>query len=252
MTERIQPKMEQQVVGDSRVKHVNGPHQLPVERYYAEFEDPIKLIPELCNHFYHLGWASGTGGGLSIRQNGYIYCAPSGVQKELMRPDEMFILDEASLRFLRKPVDATLRVSECLSLFLVPFRERQAGCCIHSHSIHANLVTRLKNDGKPINEFRISHEEMIKGIKIGSSNSNLRYSDTLVVPVINNVLQESDLVGALRQAVLDYPDTNAVLVRNHGVYIWGRDWKQAKSMAECYDYLFKLKLEAMRMGLDYN
>lgn len=22
-------------------------------------EDPRKLIPELCNHFYHLGWASG-------------------------------------------------------------------------------------------------------------------------------------------------------------------------------------------------
>ena len=28
---------------------------------------PANLIPELCKAFYHLGWVTGTGGGISIR-----------------------------------------------------------------------------------------------------------------------------------------------------------------------------------------
>lgn len=30
-------------------------------------EDPRSLIPELCRQFYHLGWVTGTGGGISIK-----------------------------------------------------------------------------------------------------------------------------------------------------------------------------------------
>ena len=29
--------------------------------------DPRKLIPLLCHQFYHLGWVTGTGGGISIK-----------------------------------------------------------------------------------------------------------------------------------------------------------------------------------------
>lgn len=35
-------------------------------------DHPRNLIPELCNQFYHLGWVTGTGGGVSIKQ-GYVY-----------------------------------------------------------------------------------------------------------------------------------------------------------------------------------
>ena len=31
------------------------------------FSQPANLIPELCRGFYHLGWVTGTGGGISIR-----------------------------------------------------------------------------------------------------------------------------------------------------------------------------------------
>ena len=50
--------------------------------------DPMTLIPELCNQFYHLGWVTGTGGGISIKHNNEYYIAPSGVQKERMQPNQ--------------------------------------------------------------------------------------------------------------------------------------------------------------------
>lgn len=48
---------------------------------------------ELCSLFYRLGWASGTGGSISIRQGDDIFMAPSGVQKERMLPRDIFVID---------------------------------------------------------------------------------------------------------------------------------------------------------------
>lgn len=33
-----------------------------------------------------------------------------------------------------------------------------------------------------------------------------------------------------------------MLVRRHGVYVWGPTWQKAKTMSECYDYLFEVCL----------
>jgi methylthioribulose-1-phosphate dehydratase len=58
----------------------------------------------------------------------------------------------------------------------------------------------------------------------------LRYFDTLTVPIIENTTHEADLTTHLEQAIKQYPDACAVLVRRHGVYVWGRDWVDAKTM----------------------
>lgn len=217
-------------------------------------EHPRVLIPELCNQFYQLGWVSGTGGGLSIKQGGVIHCAPSGVQKERLRPEDMFVLNE-NYEVIEHPRDPKLKISECLPLFRMAFDKRNAGCCIHSHSIYANLVTALCTQVNPdtkLHEFRIRKQEMIKGLKRCNSGQTLQYSDTLIVPIIQNTAYERDLVDSMYSAEALYPETCAILVKNHGVYVWGRTWQQAKTMAECYEYLFKLKLEAHKFGFKWD
>jgi methylthioribulose-1-phosphate dehydratase len=195
------------------------------------------LICDLARSFYGLGWASGTGGGICIRDGEQVLIAPSGVQKERMLPDQMFriALDGA---VVSSPSDTALRPSECSSLFLKAINLRGAGAVIHSHSIHAMAATLLFEK-----EFSISHLEMIKGIQ------GMGYHDTLVVPIIENTARECDLAAALEEAILRYPNTHAVLVRRHGVYVWGADWIRAKTHAECYDYLFQAAVEMRRMGI---
>jgi methylthioribulose-1-phosphate dehydratase len=200
-------------------------------------EDPSALICELARSFYALGWVSGTGGGICIRDGDCVVVAPSGVQKERMRPEQMFTLAlDGSV--LASPDDPSLRPSECSSLFLKAITLRNAGAVIHTHSIHAVMATLLFD-----REFTVSHLEMIKGIR------GMGYHDSLVVPIIDNTARECDLADSLEAAILAYPDTHAVLVRRHGAYIWGEDWIQAKTQAECYDYLFRAAVEMRRMGV---
>ena len=195
-----------------------------------------ELVCELCRHFYHLGWASGTGGGISIKEGGRIYMAPSGVQKERLRPEDIFVLNENG-GIEEEPGHGT-QLSQCAPLFMHAYKLRNAGAVLHSHSVHANLATLLFKK-----KFRIQGMEMQKGLESYGAFDNLE------VPIIENTAHERDLADSLGQAIRDNPKTHAVLVRNHGVYVWGRDWKQAKTQAECYDYLFEAAGRMKQLGI---
>ena len=56
-------------------------------------------------------------------------------------------------------------------------------------------------------------------------------------------------LGGMAAAIEGYPDVDAVLVAGHGVYVWGATWAQAKTQAECYDFLFRAVVEAHRLGI---
>ena len=204
------------------------------------------LICELCRLFYGLGWVSGTGGGISIRGPEGIFIAPSGMQKERMQPEDIYLLDGDALDravVRRAPTNPALKISECRPLFFNAYRQRGAGAVIHSHSIWALLAARLFSpDGRP-GELRCQGIEMQKGLR------GVGCFDTLRVPIIANTAREAELTDSMGAAMDAYPDVDAVIVAGHGVYVWGRDWVQAKTQAECYDYLFRALVEAHRMGL---
>lgn len=211
-------------------------------------EHPRKLIPELCKQFYNLGWVTGTGGGISIKLDDEIYIAPSGVQKERIQPDDLFIQNIEGDDLQTPPDYKKLTKSQCTPLFMLAYKDRNAGAVIHTHSPSAVMATLLW----PGKEFRITHQEMIKGIYDYELNRNLMYDEELVVPIIENTLFERDLEQSMANALKDYPGTSAILVRRHGVYVWGHNWQKAKTMAECYDYLFSIAVEMHKVGLDPN
>ena len=54
------------------------------------------------------------------------------------------------------------------------------------------------------------------------------------VPIIENTARECELTDRLREAVQAYPQANAVLVRRHGVYVWGKNWIEAKTQVRSH------------------
>nr|CAG4644283.1 EOG090X0D1G [Lepidurus arcticus] len=206
---------------------------------------PRVLIPALCRQFYRLGWVTGTGGGISIKSGEEIYIAPSGVQKERIRPEDLFVqsLDGEDLQL--PPYHKNLKKSQCTPLFMCAYRQRGAGAVIHTHSKAAVLATLLC----PGKVFRTSHLEMIKGIWNPVLQRYLRYDEELVVPIIDNTCWERDLESDLSKILEEYPETSAVLVRRHGVYVWGSTWEQAKTMQVFCSYLIDAGKFSKQSGL---
>lgn len=120
-----------------------------------------------------------------------VYIAPSGVQKERMEPQDLFVMTLQDRTLLRKPL--AYKPSACTPLFYNAYTMRDAGACIHTHSQNAVMATLLY----PGKTFEISHQEMIKGIRIGSTTQNLRYFDKLVVPIVENTPEEEDLTDRM-------------------------------------------------------
>lgn len=130
---------------------------------------------------------------LLISHSEHVYIAPSGVQKERMKPEDLFVMTLADRQVLRKP--QVFKPSACTPLFYNAYTMREAGACIHTHSQNAVMATLLY----PGETFEISHQEMIKGIRRGTTKTNLRYFDKLVVPIVENTPEEEDLTERMAQ-----------------------------------------------------
>ena len=236
------------VPGSEAERAANIPHFMqPGEQHIRD------LVVDLCASFYSLGWVTGTGGSISIRHGARTFMAPSGVQKERMQPQDIYVLDaDGDAIYAPQPLPGKprLKLSQCAPLFHHAFTLRGAGACIHTHDLNAVLCT-LQNE----TEFRITHQEMIKGI------AGHGFLDELVVPIIENTPHECDLAESLGEAMqrfvcsasrvctsmsadnalnstLRYPKSNAVLVRRHGVYVWGASWEAAKTQVGDGDFWF--------------
>ncbi|TYJ46289.1 hypothetical protein E1A91_A02G110100v1 [Gossypium mustelinum] len=151
------------------------------------------------------------------------------VQKERMEPEDMYVLsgDGAIISspspkpYPHKPS----KCSDCASLFMKTYHMRNAGAVIHSHGMESCLATMINPHLK---EFRVTHMEMIKGIK------GHGYYDELVIPIIENTAYENELTDSFAKAIEAYPKTTAVLVRNHGIYGWGDSWISAKTQVHIW------------------
>ena len=113
---------------------------------------------------------------------------------------------------------------------------------MHSHALSAVLAADLGGSDQHV-EFK--GLEMLKGIQ-GVSNM-----DRHCVPVIHNTVRESDLLQQVH-AVLDsgtYRSSFAILVKDHGAYIWGKDVWETKRHAEVYHFLFEATVARRQQGI---
>lgn len=211
----------------------------------VDANDCRKLVCELCRLYYTMEWMTGTGGAMSLRHGERVFVTPSGVPKERLQPEDLYVLDLTGNILASpasKPGKVAPKLSDCAPLFLAAHKIRKAAVVLHSHSIQCNLAAALCDNTR---EFRISHQEMIKGLK------GHVYADTLIVPVIDNAPKESALAEPIAQMIEAYPKTSAVLVRRHGLFVWGDSWEAAKRHAECLHYLFETAIEMRKLGLDH-
>jgi methylthioribulose-1-phosphate dehydratase len=192
-----------------------------------------QLLVQQLRAFYGRDWVSGTGGGIcGPADDGNLLVAPTGVHKELVEPDDLFVIAVEDTSVVQPPVNDSLRPSECSHIFTLVARERGVRSVVHTHALSAVLAGDLARGDDHIVIERL---EMLKGIR------GLTNQDRHVLPVIDNTARERELVAAMAAALADprFERAWGVLVRDHGCYIWGADIWEAKRHTEVYHYLYE-------------
>ena len=108
--------------------------------------DSKEIIAGLARQFYTLGWFPGSGGSLTIREGpDRILIAPSGVQKERIKAEDIFIIDRNAEVIERPPLDRNLRPSQCTPLFMVAYKgNKRSSTLTFIRSFTLTLISLLR------------------------------------------------------------------------------------------------------------
>ncbi|CAK9093911.1 Probable bifunctional methylthioribulose-1-phosphate dehydratase/enolase-phosphatase E1 [Includes: Methylthioribulose-1-phosphate dehydratase (MTRu-1-P dehydratase) [Durusdinium trenchii] len=229
------------------------------ERYLQRFqplEEELSLrstIVSCLRGFFAQGWCLGSSGAMACRVtskasgvvNAPVLVTPSGVPKEQLQEEDLFLLAAGSGELLKLPtksapkaarltVSRAAKVSDSAAVFQAVFERRSDVTAIcHIHSVPAIVAAENKE------VLRIRDSEMIKGLGVSGDG-------VLVVPIIDNKATEPDLVPDLIRALQRYPSCPAVLVRDHGAYVFGSSAEKAKIATECLGFLLDLEIRRSR------
>jgi methylthioribulose-1-phosphate dehydratase len=171
-----------------------------------------------------MGWMRGTSGNLSVRlQDSPLRLAvtASGLDKGTLTASDVVEIDVTgtAVRPGKTPsAEAGLhgRIASVSG----------AGAVIHVHVLAPVLAAERWPDGVELRDL-----EMLKGF--GRS----AHDDLVTIPVVPNS-QDMVVLGDAFEASFR-PDTPALIVARHGLYVWGSDLLQARHRAECLEWLLR-------------
>ena len=186
---------------------------------------PVELLSATAREFYRRNWARGGSGNYSVllaRRPMRLCITAAG--------DEIAALDDTN--FLELDDDAEIiqgfgRPSDETLLHLAIYRHRpKARCVLYTQTVPGLLAAdRCFVDGVVI----LRDYEALKGVE--GANSAARVEKTADQVALSHVIAN---------VLLDNESTNAVLIRRHGLYVWGETIEQARRHAEIFEFLFEL------------
>lgn len=176
-------------------------------------------------------WFPGTSGNLSIKVDDESFLVTASGKDKRKETNEDFLLVDAQGASIEgsagKPSAETL-------LHVEVYGKTDAGCSLHVHTIDNNVISELYGDKGAVT---FTGQEMIKAFGIWEEHAQV------TVPIIPNYANIPKLAEEFGKYVLT--DAGAVLIRNHGITVWGRDAFEAKKFLEAYEFLFSWHIKLL-------
>ena len=205
--------------------------------------DERKKLITAARLFYQRGWMVGTAGNLSARQaDGSFWITASGKAKgELTTRDFVRVHGDGKVEAPYpnlKPSAETSIHQAIYSLF------PEAMACYHVHSIEANLVSMF---AKSEDTLHLPPLEMLKGLGIWQENPCCQMA------LFNNHLDVTKIASKIEVRFRNHPPKiPALLIRNHGVTVWGASPETALNYIELAEYIFRYMVAAHQMGENFS
>jgi methylthioribulose-1-phosphate dehydratase len=178
-------------------------------------------------------WFMGTSGNLAIKVNDdplQFLVTASGKDKRKRTSEDFLLVDGNG-----KPVNEThLKPSAETLLHVEIYKKTSAGCSLHVHTVDNNIISELYGDK---GEVVFAGQELIKAFDLWDEDAVLR------IPIISNPAHIPTLAKEFSEYLRE--DKGAVLIRNHGINVWGKNAFEAKKLLEASEFLFRYHLRLL-------
>ncbi|OIK14838.1 methylthioribulose-1-phosphate dehydratase [Bacillus sp. MUM 116] len=178
-------------------------------------------------------WFMGTSGNLAIKVSDHplqFLVTTSGKDKRKRTDEDFLLVDEFGLA-----VDENhLKPSAETLLHVEIYRKTGAGCSLHVHTVDNNVISELYGEQ---GEVTFKGQELIKAFDMWEEDAELK------IPIIHNHAHIPTLASEFAEHVSG--DSGAVLIRNHGITVWGRTAFEAKKILEASEFLFRYQLRLL-------
>ena len=191
-------------------------------------------LVEAAKQFHTRGWMLGTAGNLSARDTNNpntFWITASGLPKGTLEESD----------FLSIPITDNNSPDQYASNGLKPSAETcihqtiytlfpQTNCCLHVHSVDAALA--INKHASQHTSLRLPALEMLKGFGIWQQ------SPEIYLPIFENHLAVTHIAKEILQHYEgNPPQLDALMIRNHGITVWGKSIQQAYNRVELIEFI---------------
>jgi methylthioribulose-1-phosphate dehydratase len=175
------------------------------------------------------GWAPATAGNYSARLDDGFAVTASGWHKGRLSEDGVLRLDADG------HVVGSGRPSAETHLHLSIYRQfPAAGAVLHGHSPQAVGLTRAFRD---IKAWHFVGHEMLKVFP-----GQTTHDTEIALPIVDNSQDMAVIEAAITPALARPGAAPAYLIRDHGLYAWGKDLDEAERVLEAIEWLIAAEL----------
>ena len=200
---------------------------MPYRLYQEEKQKAVNVLNDIKVKLYNRGWFPATSGNLSYKLHDdplYFAITSSGKDKGTVTHEDVIFVDKDA-----KPIEKTkLKPSAETKIHSQIYQKTDAGCVIHIHTVNNNFVSQVyfEKGYVPLKDM-----EMIKALDIWKEDAFVK------IPIIQNWFDLDKLAEEAGKAI--NPEVPGLLIRNHGIYAWGRDEFEAKRHIEAFEFMFE-------------
>lgn len=207
----------------------------------AQDYEESKKLASLVRVMNSLGHNPATSGNYSLRSKthpGIALVSESGIDKSKFSEDNFLPIYFQERKLHEDYANTGRKSSDETDIHLSIYQITNANCVLHSHILDSLLFADLFH-GKPY--ATIEGLELLKGFK-GITTHDLKIN----IPCFENTQDIALLAEQIKPAILEQKNNYGLLLRGHGVYVWGESVEEAKKHLEVFEYIFKYYLNSKR------
>lgn len=192
--------------------------------------EPRAALVAVARDFHARGWMAGTSGNLSVRHDAdSFWITASGCPKGRLNERDFVRVASADCVELER-AEPQARLSAESSIHCAIYQLfATAGACLHVHTVDATRVSMRAPSG---DSLALPPIEMLKGLDIWEQSPQVELA------LFENFLEVPRIAAAIQQRFAAQPPrVPALLIRGHGITVWGETLQQAYNRVEVVEFL---------------